>query len=143
MRHVDLTQITPIPGDERSHWRRFAELDVVLRGTTGNTYAATVQNLSEQGCKLALAYGDRMKRDRLVGFKLGDTHYAVGRVVWTRENVVGLSFLSPLSSTLVEQVTFASLSKRLAQARLSRDEIKDLPRPPAKIVMFEKKAPAD
>ncbi len=142
MNHVDLTDLMPLPKDERTQWRRFADLDVELRGATGNTYAATLGNLSENGCMLTLGYGDRLKRERLVGFKLGHEHHAIGRVVWTRENVLGLRFLAPVPTSVVEQVTFASLSRRLAQARLPFNPIEDLP-PPTSQVLKLTREPAE
>lgn len=143
MMHVDLEDFAPHCSDERTHWRRFADLELVLRDSNGNTYVSTLQDISEHGCKVSLVHSNGIERDRWVGLQLVKAHYVIGRVCWSTDSIIGLKFLAPVSPAVVEHVTFTSLLRRLAQARLSRDEISNLPRPADDFLKFAKRLPAD
>lgn len=112
--------------DERISRRRFAELEVTLRGTTGNSYAGVIENISENGCMVSILDSGEPSVGRMVSLKFKRT-IMIGRIVWCRSNKVGVRFVSPINSGTIEEQVELALACRLSRAKFSYGPIANLP----------------
>ncbi|WP_172835897.1 PilZ domain-containing protein [Porphyrobacter sp. CACIAM 03H1] len=102
--------------DERAFERHRTFIAVTLRGATGNVYPATIENISFAGCMASLQLADRIKRERVISVRFGASVHVIGRVVWSRNNQVGLRFTS-----LFDRNRIAADERPTAEQEISSD----------------------
>lgn len=122
---------TRLQGDERTSTRRFSDFQVVISGTTGNRFAGITENISESGCFVSIRDGAELAAGRLIALTFPDDKVVEGSVVWSFKSTVGIRFLVPLASEVVDNLVRRSLQARLERFQPSIDpteRLSSLPR---------------
>jgi hypothetical protein len=120
-----------LQGDERIAKRRFSDFEVTLLGTTGNRFAGITENISENGCFVSLQDGAELAAGRLIALTLPDDKVVSGSVVWSYRSAVGIRFLVPLETKVVDDLVKRSLHARLERFQPSinpTDRLTSLPK---------------
>lgn len=120
--------------DRRWAQRRSVEMDVVLTDPEGLSCAATVTDISEDGCMIRMASEHDFAPDSLHTIKVSGYRAISGYVIWCSGGKAGLAFSEPLNPAQVQELVMKShytrISRNLAKKDSAEDHIPSLPRFP-------------
>ncbi|MFO6447116.1 PilZ domain-containing protein [Erythrobacter sp. NE805] len=106
--------------DRRWALRRKLELPADLKDADGHTHAATIVDISEEGCRIETASGREIDRHRLHTVKITGLEAIPAYVSWSRESSAGLTFAEPLHPAVVQNLVVKSLYARLSRFEENR-----------------------
>lgn len=109
--------MAPEEGDEERRWsyRRSIELEADITDISGETRAATLSDLSEDGCQIEVHAGPDLAVDDLYDIAIVGFDPLGAQVVWAAQGKSGLTFTTPLTSAEVEKLVMTSLYARLTR----------------------------
>ena len=117
--------------DRRWALRRSVEIDFDLSDGEGLSCAATVTDISEDGCMIRVAPEHDLVPDRLHTIKVTGVRVLSGHVIWCSGGKAGLAFSEPLYPAQVQDLVMKShytrISRNMAKKGDANDYLPSLP----------------
>jgi hypothetical protein len=102
-------------GERRWNYRRSIELDAEITDPAGQSRAARLGDLSEEGCMILALPGDELTIGDIYDIAITGFETLVAQVVWAGQGKAGLAFITPLTAAEIEKLVMASLYARLTK----------------------------
>ena len=117
--------------DRRWSLRRGIEIDADISDSDGQSFAAKVTDISEDGCMIRTVCGQDLALDLLHEIKITGLEQLSAYVAWASGGKAGLTFTAPLQPAMVQSLVMKSLyarvSRRTVRGEPDNDSLGPLP----------------
>lgn len=121
-------------GDRRWALRRAIDASAQISNGAGLCQAATITDLSEEGCMVRVLAATDLPRDCLYTISVSGLAAFSGYLVWAKDDKAGFALNAPLQSTTVQSAVvksyYAKIARQMAEIERGDRKLADLPQFP-------------